>query len=258
MKNILFYKVAAETATFLCLLLVVFHSPVAWSQKSAPSKKPAIVTPQTSKELIETKPTQQKTSSNIFLKEEEQTANAEDNPSDKDDSEASAPTGRSLHAQSFMLGLGQTFLMGNYSKHGEDKIAMDLFYTYAASYSFDLMVNAHWSKHEDKNEFMEVKALAASVRARLWEYDNFSPYVLGGLGFYIPEARRGSGAGTQETDSKITFGMNFGAGAELRLNSIWSVGALFQMHWPFRSKQDDQSDLRGYYSKLLLTIGYSF
>ena len=40
------------------------------------------------------------------------------------------------------LGLGQTFLTGDFGKNGEDSITVDLYYKYKASYSFDLIVNA--------------------------------------------------------------------------------------------------------------------
>lgn len=165
---------------------------------------------------------------------------------------------RRLQQHGLGLGLGQTFLLGNYSKHGTDKITLDLLYSYAASYSFDLLVNAHVSEHKDENERMKVMGLTSSIKARVVEYDNLSPYILGGLGFYAPKAKRNTNAGTKWTDQKVTFGLNFGGGIDLRLNDHYVVGVMGQMHWPFRVEQDNQSDLKGYYFKLLITGMYLF
>lgn len=169
---------------------------------------------------------------------------------------AGAP--RQLQQHGLGLGLGQTFLMGNYGKYGEDKITMDLFYSYAASYSFDLLLNAHMSEHKDDSERMKLMGLTSSIKARLVEFDNFSPYVLGGLGFYAPKAKREINGSNEWTDQKLTFGLNFGGGFDLRLNDHYVVGILIHIHSPFTVKQDEGSDLKGYYTKLLITGMYLF
>lgn len=169
-----------------------------------------------------------------------------------------APATRKLQRHGVGFGLGQTFLMGNYSKHGNDKITLDLLYTYAASYSFDLLIDAHVSQHKDQNERMRLLGLNNSIKGRFVEYDNLSPYFLGGLGFYAPRAKRSSSSGTEWSDQKLTFGLNFGGGLDLRLNDNYVVGLMGQLHWPFKVQQDDQSDLKGYYFKLLITGMYLF
>src|SRR5690606_34915204 len=126
-------------------------------------------------------------------------------------------------------------------------------YSYAASYSFDILVNAHVSEHKDEDESMRVMGLTGSIKGRFVEFDNLSPYFLGGLGFYAPRAERKIGDDTKKTDQKVTFGLNFGGGVDLRLNDEYVVGVLGQMHWPFKIEQDKQSDLKGYYFKLLIT-----
>lgn len=204
---------------------------------------PKIKTPDTSKEFKEDKPI--KSSKEV---EEE----LDDAPAPSSSTSASQ---RQVQQHGIGLGLGQTFLMGNYAKHGQDKITLDLLYSYAASYSFDLLVNAHMSEHEDGRERMKVMGLVTSIKGRVVEYDNFSPYVLGGLGFYAPRAKRD---GTGWTDQKITFGLNWGGGVDLRLNDRVVVGVLGQMHWPFKVQQDSESDLKGYYMKLLITGMYLF
>ncbi len=173
-------------------------------------------------------------------------------------SNPSSSSQRRLRQHGIGLGLGQTFLLGNYAKYGQDKITADLLYSYAASYSFDLLVDLHMSESKDQSEKMKVMGLATSIKGRVVEYDNFSPYVLGGLGFYAPTARRKINGTYKNTDQKMTFGVNFGGGLDLRLNDEFVVGVMGQMHWPFVTKQDDQPDLRGYYFKLLITGMYLF
>lgn len=168
---------------------------------------------------------------------------------------SSAPAPRKLRQHGLGLGIGQTFLFGNYGKYGQDKITADLLYSYAASHSFDLLVNAHMSTHKDNSEEMKLMGLTGSFKGRLVEYDNFSPYVLGGLGFYAPQADRDS---TGKTTRKLTFGLNFGGGLDLRLNESYVIGVLTQVHWPFKVQQDEGQDLKGYYMKLLLTGMYLF
>lgn len=168
----------------------------------------------------------------------------------------SAP--RRLQRHGLGFGIGQTFLLGGYGKHGLDKITADLLYSYAASYSFDLLANAHFSKHKDQGDEMKLLGLSAGIKARLVEFDNFSPYVVGGLGFYAPQAKRLTGGETQWSDQKLTFGVNFGAGIDLRLNDEWVVGVLGQLHIPFVVEQEGQSDVRGYYAKLMFTTMYQF
>lgn len=209
---------------------------------------PKIKTPNTANELSE--PEIQKSS---LVKERE----AEERAANENTLHAGAP--RKLRQHGLGLGLGQTFLLGNYGKYGDDKITADLFYSYAASYSFDLLVNAHMSEHKQDNERMKVMGLTTSIKGRFVEYDNLSPYFLGGLGFYAPRAKRANDAGqTKWSDQKVTFGLNFGGGVDLRLNENYVVGVLGQMHWPFKVQQDGQSDLKGYYFKLLITGMYLF
>lgn len=172
---------------------------------------------------------------------------------------ASSAAPRRLQQHGIGFGLGQTFLFGNYGKHGNDKIGVDLLYSYAASYSFDLLVNAHMAEHKDERERMKVRGLAASIKGRLVEFDNLSPFFLGGLGFYAPQAKRVQDDGsTKWSKQKVVFGLNFGGGLDLRLNDNYVVGVMAQLHWPFAAQQESQEDLKGYYMKLLITGMYLF
>ncbi len=235
-------KVAALAATFL------FSAPLFAQNKPF---APKIQTPSTQDELVgpASKPPRAKSVATPGPAEE---------PVDEAPVASGSPTPRSLHQHSFGVGLGQTFLMGKYGDYGEDKITMDLFYAYAASYSFDVLVNAHWSEHRDNSERMRVRGVDGAIKSRLFEFDNFSPFVLGGLGFYAPQARRRVGDDYKWSDRKLAFGLNFGGGGDLRLNDQWTVGALGQFHWPFNVKQDTGPDVKGYYFKLMLTLAYAF
>ncbi len=220
-----------------------FYSTFALSQTKSSgleSKKKTSVLLKKSEENSETE-NEQKTEETILRKNNYESA-----------------TPRKLRQHGVGFGLGQTFLLGKYSDHGDDKITFDLLYSYAASYSFDLLIDGHMSEHEHKDQKFRTLALATSIKARLVEYDNFSPFVLGGLGFYAPRIYRDVDGENEWSQRKITFGLNFGGGADLRLNDNYVVGLLGQMHWPFVIRQDQGSDVKGYYFKLLITGMYLF
>ncbi len=186
------------------------------------------------------------TSTNTFAKE-------------SDESEASSSimsaAAREIHKHGIGFGVGQTFLLGSFEDKGDSKIAFpDLFYSYTASYSFDLLVNLHSSHHTYKDEEVWLRGLAFGVKARPYEFDAFSPFLVGGLGFYVPQIAKKD----EKSDEKTTFGLNFGAGVDLRLNRNVVVGILGQFHNPFNVKQDETEDVKGSYFKLLLTAMYLF
>lgn len=164
-------------------------------------------------------------------------------------------TQREIHKHALGFGLGQTFLMGNLEGKGDDKITADLLYTYTASYSFDLLLNAHVSTHEYKKKAVWLRGYTMSIKGRSYEFDSFSPFLLGGLGFYMPQIKDSDGV---TSDAKYTFGVNAGAGIDLRLNKKFVTGIMAQYHFPFEVKQDDTQNIRGSYLKLLLTSMYLF
>lgn len=232
----------------MALVAMSFFSP-SFSSAQTPSK------PKTSDFKIKTPNTKSE------LKEDETAKSSKFEDEEADASPTSTPTSgtpRRLQQHGLGLGLGQTFLLGNYGKYGQDKITLDLLYSYAASYSFDLLLNAHMSEHKDNNERMKVMGLTSSIKGRFVEYDNFSPYFLGGLGFYAPQAKRVVNGDNEWSTRKITFGLNFGGGVDLRLNDNYVIGVLGQMHWPFKIEQEAGPDVKGYYFKLLLTGMYLF
>lgn len=161
---------------------------------------------------------------------------------------------REIHKHAIGLGIGQTFLLGALEDKGDNKITGELFYSYTASYSFDLLINLHSSHHTYKDREVWLRGLAFGIKARSHEFDAFSPFLVGGLGFYQPQIQKDD----EKSDLKSTFGFNLGAGIDLRLNSNVIVGILGQFHNPFHVKQDDMEDIKGSYFKLLLTGMYLF
>lgn len=157
------------------------------------------------------------------------------------------------------IGLGQTFLHGEFSDNGDDKITADLFYSYRASHSFDFFTDIHFSKHKYKNKNTKLSGVALGIKAKIYQIDAFSPFALGGLGFYRPILTRELDGVLTESISKVAFGYHIGAGADLKLNDRVTVGILAHYHNPFDVQQEDQaSDVEGSYFKLLITGLYYF
>jgi opacity protein-like surface antigen len=156
------------------------------------------------------------------------------------------------------IGIGQTFTAGDFDDTGEDKITWDLLYNYAASYSFDLLANFHHSKHEFAGRYTQLTSLNIGIKAKLYQIDNFSPFAVGGLGFYAPKVQRDLNGQLVESKTKVVFGYHFGAGGDLRLNDRVSVGLMGAYYNPFDVKQEGAPEVEGRYYKLLITAFYSF
>ena len=163
-----------------------------------------------------------------------------------------------LNKHSIGIGIGQTFLRSDFADHGTDKITPDLYYNYSASYSFDFNANLHYSKHKYLNRDVTIRGLALAIKGKGFQFDAFSPFVLGGFGFYLPKATRDMNGVRTATRTQLVFGMNLGAGVELRLNSEASVGIIAHYHDPFDVRQEVGSDLEGSYMKLLIIASYTF
>ena len=165
---------------------------------------------------------------------------------------------KGLNKHSLGVGIGQTFVAGDFADHGEDKITWDLLYSYSASHSFDLLTSFHVSKHEYQNQYTRLMGGTIGIKAKLLQFDAFSPFGVGGFGFYSPKVKRNVGGRLIESESKVTFGYHLGAGADLRLNDRVTVGLLAQYHNPFDVKQDLGTEVEGRYYKLLITTLYTF
>jgi opacity protein-like surface antigen len=164
-----------------------------------------------------------------------------------------------LNKHSFGIGFGQTFLRSSLAENGNDKITGELYYNYSASYSFDFMANAHWSTHTYLNRESTIRGLALAIKGKGYQLDAFAPYVFGGFGFYYPSAKRYiNSTDLVETRSQVVFGVNAGAGVELRLNSKVIIGAILHYHDPFDVRQEIGPTLQASYLKLLITALYTF
>lgn len=164
-----------------------------------------------------------------------------------------------LKVHSFGVGLGQTFVRGDLSDHGNDRITTDILYNYSASYSFDLSVNYHFSTHSVKRtgEFTKLHGLAVGIKGKLYQFDSFSPFLLGGLGLYAPKVRRRvNGRTVVESTATPVFGTHFGLGGELLLNRRFTVGILGHYHNPFDRQEEFGPEVEGSYFKLLITTFY--
>jgi opacity protein-like surface antigen len=92
----------------------------------------------------------------------------------------------------------------------------------------------------------------------MYQFDNFAPFALGGLGFYRPSVTRMVNNQIVESDRKTTFGWHLGLGADLKLNLNYSAGILAHYHHPFDVQQDLGPKVSGSYCKLMMTFMYSF
>jgi opacity protein-like surface antigen len=156
------------------------------------------------------------------------------------------------------IGYGQSFLFGDFSDLGDEALKFDLYYQYQASYTFQLLVNFHSNEFEKGNQEIEVTSFNASIKAKLYDLDSFAPYLLGGLGLYMPKAKRSSGSQVVLTDSETVFGLNLGAGMDLKLNESFTAGFLAHYHFPSAVESTGQTDLDGSYMKLMLLGTYYF
>lgn len=163
-----------------------------------------------------------------------------------------------LKNHSFGLGLGETFLLGDFEEHGENNITLDFFYAYKASYSFDFLANMHYSNHSFRDEEVTLAGVSLGMKAKLYHIDSLVPYALGGLGFYLPSTKTRFQNTLNESEEKLTFGVHFGLGSDLHLNKNMSVGVLAHYHNPFDVKQENAKQVEGSYVKLMMTTMYSF
>ena len=161
---------------------------------------------------------------------------------------------KELKVHSLGIGLGQTFVRGDLGKHGQDQITADIFYNYSVSYSFDLMLNLHYSEHDFARRQAKLQGLAVGIKAKLYEFDSFNPFFIGGFGFYGPKIRDE----LAKSPSEVVFGIHLGGGGELILNRRFSLGLLAHYHNPFDLHHEVKPAVEGFYFKLLVMMLYRF
>ncbi len=163
-----------------------------------------------------------------------------------------------LNKHSIGVGIGQTFVAGDFADTGEDQITWDLLYNYSASYSFDLLVDFHHSKQSFANTYTQLTSLNMGFKSKFYQIDNFSPFAVAGLGFYAPRVKRQIGDEYIESKTKLVFGYHVGGGGDLKLNDKMTVGLYASFHNPFDVKQEIGPQVEGRYYKLLITAFYTF
>ena len=165
-----------------------------------------------------------------------------------------------FNAHAVGIGIGQTFLQGDFKDNGRDNIGWELLYNYSASYSYDMLVTGHFSSHKNLQRRTQLAGLTVGIKARIFQFDSFAPFVHGGLGFYSPVLKRpmGEEGVLTRSRSQVTFGTQVGLGAELTLNPSFKMGLMGHYHNPFDIKQDSGPDVEGSYFKLLITFLYVF
>ena len=171
---------------------------------------------------------------------------------------AAMPTERSTYPTKthiVSLGIGQSLLFDRYGKNGEDKITADLYYAYRSSYTWDFIANLHQSKHKKTGRWTKLQGLALGIRGNLFHFDQFAPFVLGGLGLYRPQIETGG----LTSERKTVLGWHLGAGVELQLQRHFAIGLLAHVHNPFKIKADgNRPKAKGRYAKCMMTASYIF
>lgn len=179
----------------------------------------------------------------------------EDVPSEQQDSLTATSL---IHRHGLGIGLGQTVLAGDFGDSGKDSITFDAFYTYGASASFDFFANIHYSSHSKGAEEISLLGTSLAIKARAYQFDSFSPYILGGMGFYRPSLKKTISGSVVDLEDRWVLGVHLGAGADLQLNDKFSFGILAHYHNPFDVEQNSRKDIEGSYMKILLTTMYFF
>lgn len=153
-----------------------------------------------------------------------------------------------------MLGVGQTFLTGDeFNYFGSDSLTLDFFYIYTPNKSkpFDLVSNFHWHNLKNRNRELNIRSTNFSFRYKFTQFQEFKPYLMGGLGFYNLQSSRNE-------KSKTVLGNTLGAGVDLNLNKNLTIGLNLQHHNPFDATFNTGRTLDGSYNKIMLTIGWGF
>ncbi len=163
-----------------------------------------------------------------------------------------------IHKHSVGLGVGQTFLYSDFQKIGNNQMTVDFFYNYTASYSFDFNANLHFSNHKSQEESLQILGLAFGIKGKFFQFDSFSPYIVGGLGTYLPTSKQNLNGIITDSKSEFTLGYHMGVGGELQLNKNANIGLLSQFHNPFDVEQDNGISQEGSYLKVMMTFYYIF
>ena len=158
------------------------------------------------------------------------------------------------------LGVGQVFLLGDPSTHGENAIGFDLNYTYGVSDLFAFQSNVGYSSHSQPNQSYNVSHLEAGLRTNLVYFDQLVPFLTIGLGFYHPSISYSDKDNT--TLGAVLFGLQAGAGIDLFVTNSVFFGTRLTYNDMFdASKTDSKGALHqvgGSFITFMIHAGVTF
>jgi hypothetical protein len=117
--------------------------------------------------------------------------------------------------------------------------------------------NIHFNELDHKGQRLTLRGITTAVKFKLYQIDEFAPFVMGGLGIYSPHELREVNGAFVKSNKQAVMGWNAGFGVDLRLNQKFMVGMLVHYHDPFDIEQDIGEKVKGAYTKLLVTLLYS-
>jgi hypothetical protein len=143
-----------------------------------------------------------------------------------------------------LFGLGQGFFFGDLDNEDSSNMIFDLEYVYSSNDIIDVTLDTHYYTRGDISIF----AIAPSFRYNFYKKEGLSLYGKGAFSFYNVG---------YDDDNMWVFGLNAGAGAEIELNSKYSIGLKTDYNKPFEARVSDK-DISGSYIRMLVQIGYRF
>ncbi|MEI8346787.1 MAG: hypothetical protein WCG27_04920 [Pseudomonadota bacterium] len=178
---------------------------------------------------------------------------------------AAPPTGSTLkdysHRHSFGLGYGQTYIRGGFDQLGKDGMSPDLYYSYRISPLFDFVANFHRATFQSgkaNEQEVTLAGLTLGPKHQFYQFDSFSAFVMGGLGFYQPTTSQKQNGEVIESDGHTVLGLHLGTGVQLNLNENYAASFIGHYHDPFDVELDNGGKLSGSYLKIIILGSYIF
>ena len=156
--------------------------------------------------------------------------------------------------------LGQVFLMGDLTSRYANSLGTQLHYAYGVSDLFGFDTSLGFSQHS--NGKYSLTTLLSGLRMNLSWYDKIIPYIVFGLGFYMPNYSDNSVPGRSASISSVLFGLHIGPGIQLELSKNMFFGASILYHNMFgvaTSWADGEPlNVGGAYTSFFMNIGVTF
>ncbi len=161
------------------------------------------------------------------------------------------------------FGIGQSLLMGDFSKYFSDSISYHLIYGFNASPLFGLLTNITFNDHANANESntLSMKGITPNLKINLAYVDVLVVYAFSGFGLFLVEEKIGEVQG-----SVTVLGFDLGAGVDLALHPKFNFGTSMSFHNIF-NKTDPTTitsanptglNIGGTFFRLFLNLQYVF